>query len=115
MPQMLAFRDRSESLPVWFPLQGRNERLQFFWMLSISPDDRLFVLTGASKSAESGIPTFHAVGGLWRNYRRRTMATLAQTKGSVKEVQAILRHTKAIKLSEERAQIISIFAQVEWA
>jgi NAD-dependent deacetylase len=38
-------------------------------MLAISPTDRVFVLTGAGVSAESGIPTFRGVGGLWRNYR----------------------------------------------
>src|SRR5215469_1783012 len=37
-------------------------------MLSISPDDRVFILTGAGASAESGIPTFRGVNGLWRNY-----------------------------------------------
>ena len=38
-------------------------------MLAISPTDRIFTLTGAGVSAESGIPTFRGVGGLWRNYR----------------------------------------------
>jgi NAD-dependent deacetylase len=44
-------------------------------VLFISPDDRLFVLTGAGVSAESGIPTFRGVGGLWRNYRIEEVAS----------------------------------------
>jgi NAD-dependent deacetylase len=38
-------------------------------VLSISPSDKVFILTGAGVSAESGIPTFRGVNGLWRNYR----------------------------------------------
>jgi len=44
-------------------------------MLAISPTDRVFVLTGAGVSAESGIPTFRGVGGLWRNYRIEEVAS----------------------------------------
>ena len=44
-------------------------------MLAISPADRLFVLTGAGVSAESGIPTFRGAGGLWRNYRIEEVAS----------------------------------------
>lgn len=33
------------------------------------------VLTGAGISAESGVPTFRGVGGLWRNYRPEDLAT----------------------------------------
>jgi NAD-dependent deacetylase len=44
-------------------------------MLAISPPDRVFVLTGAGVSAESGIPTFRRVNGLWRNYRIEEVAS----------------------------------------
>jgi NAD-dependent SIR2 family protein deacetylase len=44
-------------------------------MLTISPTGRLFVLTGAGVSAESGIPTFRGVNGLWRNYRIEEVAS----------------------------------------
>ncbi len=44
-------------------------------MLDLTPSDLLFVLTGAGVSAESGIPTFRGVGGLWRNYRIEEVAS----------------------------------------
>jgi NAD-dependent protein deacetylase/lipoamidase len=44
-------------------------------MLAVSLTDRVFVLTGAGVSAESGIPTFRGVGGLWRNYRIEEVAS----------------------------------------
>jgi NAD-dependent deacetylase len=44
-------------------------------MLPVSLTDRIFVLTGAGVSAESGIPTFRGVGGLWRNYRSEEVAS----------------------------------------
>jgi NAD-dependent deacetylase len=44
-------------------------------MLAISPHDRVFILTGAGVSAESGISTFRGVGGLWRNYRIEEVAS----------------------------------------
>jgi NAD-dependent deacetylase len=42
---------------------------------SLSVDDRVFVLTGAGVSAESGLPTFRGVNGLWRGYRVEDVAT----------------------------------------
>jgi NAD-dependent deacetylase len=44
-------------------------------VIEISPQDRVFVLTGAGISAESGIPTFRGAGGLWRNYRLEEVAS----------------------------------------
>ena len=38
-------------------------------MISIASSDRVFVLTGAGVSAESGLPTFRASDGLWEGYR----------------------------------------------
>src|SRR5690349_7621050 len=36
---------------------------------------RIVVFTGAGVSADSGIPTFRAPGGLWRNFRPEELAT----------------------------------------
>jgi NAD-dependent deacetylase len=44
-------------------------------MLPISPTDELFVLTGAGVSAESGIPTFRGVNGMWRTHRIEEVAS----------------------------------------
>jgi NAD-dependent deacetylase len=44
-------------------------------VIPIQPHDRVFILTGAGISAESGIPTFRGVGGLWRNYRIEEVAS----------------------------------------
>jgi len=44
-------------------------------MVRVGADDRVFVLTGAGVSAESGIPTFRDAGGLWRNYRIEEVAS----------------------------------------
>ena len=43
--------------------------------ISISATDRVFVLTGAGISAESGLPTFRAEDGLWAGYRVEDVCT----------------------------------------
>ena len=44
-------------------------------MKSLSPQDRVFVLTGAGISAESGLPTFRGANGIWRGRRVEEVAT----------------------------------------
>jgi NAD-dependent deacetylase len=44
-------------------------------MLHLSSTDRLFVLTGAGVSAESGIPTFRGSDGLWQGHRIEDVAS----------------------------------------
>jgi NAD-dependent deacetylase len=43
--------------------------------MKLNEKDRLFVLTGAGISAESGLATFRGSGGLWNGYRVEQVAT----------------------------------------
>ena len=43
--------------------------------IRIGPETRVFVLTGAGISAESGIRTFRDSGGLWESYRFEEVAS----------------------------------------
>ena len=43
--------------------------------MQLSLKDRLFVLTGAGVSAESGLSTFRGSGGLWNGYSVEQVAT----------------------------------------
>ena len=43
--------------------------------IEIRPEERVFVLTGAGVSAESGLPTFRDSNGLWNGYRVEDVAT----------------------------------------
>ncbi len=45
------------------------------FMIHIGRQDRVFILTGSGVSAESGIPTFRGVGGMWRTYRIEEVAS----------------------------------------
>ena len=42
---------------------------------SLPANPRVFILTGAGISAESGIPTVRGVDGLWRGYQIESVAT----------------------------------------
>ena len=46
-----------------------------FEPLRVGPDQRVFVLTGAGISAESGVATFRDSGGLWEQHRIEDVAT----------------------------------------
>ena len=67
-----------------------------FEMLPLGPEDRLFVLTGAGISAESGIATFRDANGLWENYR---VEEVASPEGWRKDAERVWRF-----YSERRAQ-----------
>jgi NAD-dependent deacetylase len=43
--------------------------------ISIAPSDRVFILTGAGISAESGLPTFRSEDGLWAGFRIEDVCT----------------------------------------
>jgi NAD-dependent deacetylase len=43
--------------------------------IPIAPSDRVFILTGAGVSAESGLPTFRAEDGLWAGFRVEDVCT----------------------------------------
>jgi NAD-dependent SIR2 family protein deacetylase len=43
--------------------------------IQVGAEDRVFVLTGAGVSAESGLKTFRDQGGLWEGHRVEDVAT----------------------------------------
>lgn len=53
----------------------RTAPFRDFAPLRVGPDQRVFVLTGAGISAESGIRTFRDAGGLWEQYRFEDVAS----------------------------------------
>jgi NAD-dependent deacetylase len=59
------------SIPV--PVSPFHPRIIF--NMHLTPQDRLFVLTGAGISAESGLATFRGSGGLWNGHRVEEVAT----------------------------------------
>jgi NAD-dependent deacetylase len=67
-----------------------------FEKLALGPEERVFVLTGAGISAESGIATFRDANGLWENYR---VEDVASPEGWRKDAEVVWRF-----YSERRAQ-----------
>jgi NAD-dependent deacetylase len=54
---------------------ARVESFDRFAPVTLDARDRVFVLTGAGISAESGIRTFRDAGGLWESYRIEDVAS----------------------------------------
>jgi NAD-dependent deacetylase len=61
----------------------------------------LFVLTGSGISAESGLPTFRGVGGLWRTHR---VEELASPEGFARDPVLVWSWYNERKAAHERAQ-----------
>jgi len=75
MPKILACgRPSRNSVARMVPLP-KVARGEEFAALAVGPNDRVFVLTGAGISAESGVRTFRDAGGLWEEHRIEDVAT----------------------------------------
>ncbi len=61
----------------------------------------VFVLTGSGISAESGLPTFRGVGGLWRTHR---VEELASPEGFARDPVLVWTWYNERKAAHERAQ-----------
>jgi NAD-dependent deacetylase len=61
----------------------------------------VFVLTGSGISAESGLPTFRGVGGLWRTHR---VEELASPEGFARDPALVWTWYNERKAAHERAQ-----------
>jgi NAD-dependent deacetylase len=57
------------------PAASRVASAREFGPIAVPPDARVFVLTGAGISAESGIRTFRDANGLWEQYRFEEVAS----------------------------------------
>src|ERR1700693_3840057 len=76
MPKILACgrTSRNSLSPEMVPLPKIGPGKDF-QRLEVRPRDRVFVLTGAGISAESGVKTFRDAGGLWEEHRIEDVAT----------------------------------------
>ena len=81
--------------------------------ISIGPDDRVFVLTGAGISAESGLPTFRAEDGLWAGYRVEDVCTPDAWLRNPAEVWAFYSARRAAGLKAEPNPAHFALAQLE--
>lgn len=75
--------------------------------MKLSDTGRLFVLTGAGVSAESGLATFRGDGGLWRNYRAEEVANIAAWRSDPQPVWEFysMRRRKALAAQPNAAHV----------
>ena len=75
--------------------------------MRLTSNDRLFVLTGAGVSAESGLATFRGEGGLWRNFRAEEVANIAAWRRDPKLVWEFysMRRQKALAAKPNKAHL----------
>jgi NAD-dependent deacetylase len=64
------------------------DRFDRFSPVALGPADRVFVLTGAGISAESGIRTFRDANGMWEEYR---FEEVASPEGWAKDAEVVWR------------------------
>jgi NAD-dependent deacetylase len=69
-------------------------------MIEVGPKTRVFVLTGAGISAESGVRTFRDSNGLWEQYR---FEEVASPEGWAKDAALVWRF-----YSQRRAQVLTV-------
>src|SRR5207237_10482242 len=92
MPKILACgRPSRNSVARMVPLP-KVARGGEFAALAVGPNDRVFVLTGAGISAESGVRTFRDAGGLWEEHR---IEDVAAAEGSGRDAGLVRRFSSA--------------------
>jgi NAD-dependent deacetylase len=79
----------------------------------LAPEDRLFVLTGAGISAESGLATFRGSGGLWNGYRVEEVATPEAWQANSKLVWQFYSMRRRDALAAQPNAAHSALAEVE--
>jgi NAD-dependent deacetylase len=89
------------------------EREGIISYMRFTADDRLFVLTGAGISAESGLATFRGSGGLWNGYRVEDVATAEAWHANPELVWRFYSHRRRDALAVEPNIAHLALAEVE--
>eukprot|EP00096_Caligus_rogercresseyi_P015357 TRINITY_DN7801_c0_g1_i3.p1 TRINITY_DN7801_c0_g1~~TRINITY_DN7801_c0_g1_i3.p1 ORF type:complete len:222 (-),score=25.31 TRINITY_DN7801_c0_g1_i3:51-716(-) len=79
----------------------------------LNKSKKIVALSGAGISAESGIPTFRGVGGLWRTYDATNLATLQAFRADPSLVWEFYHHRREIMKSKHPNSAHTALAQLE--